>query len=56
MHCFMDGRDVDPQAGAKYVDMIQKKMDERAILFKNLYENDKYNESGFYDYNNKKNN
>lgn len=28
MHCFMDGRDVDPQAGAKYVDMIQKKMDE----------------------------
>ena len=28
MHCFMDGRDVDPQAGAKYIDMIQKKMDE----------------------------
>ena len=28
MHCFMDGRDVDPQAGVKYVDMIQKKMDE----------------------------
>lgn len=28
MHCFMDGRDVDPQAGAKYVDMIQKKMDQ----------------------------
>ena len=28
MHCFMDGRDVDPQAGASYVDMIQKKMDE----------------------------
>ena len=24
----MDGRDVDPQAGVKYVDMIQKKMDE----------------------------
>lgn len=28
MHCFMDGRDVDPQAGAKYVEMIQNKMDE----------------------------
>ena len=28
MHCFMDGRDVDPQAGASYVDMIQAKMDE----------------------------
>ena len=28
MHCFMDGRDVDPQAGVHYVDMIQKKMDE----------------------------
>ena len=28
MHCFMDGRDVPPQAGIKYVDMIQKKMDE----------------------------
>lgn len=28
VHCFMDGRDVDPQAGVKYVDMIQKKMDE----------------------------
>lgn len=28
MHCFMDGRDVDPQAGVKYVDMIQAKMDE----------------------------
>ena len=39
-----------------YLKDIQKKMDERAILFKNLYENDKYNESGFYDYNNKKNN
>lgn len=28
MHCFMDGRDVPPQAGVKYVDMIQAKMDE----------------------------
>ncbi|MCQ2814943.1 MAG: 2,3-bisphosphoglycerate-independent phosphoglycerate mutase [Bacilli bacterium] len=28
MHCFMDGRDVDPQAGYKYVKMIQDKMDE----------------------------
>ena len=28
MHCFMDGRDVDPQAGASYVDQIQTKMDE----------------------------
>ena len=28
VHCFMDGRDVDPQAGASYVDMIQAKMDE----------------------------
>ncbi len=28
VHCFMDGRDVDPQAGVKYVDMIQSKMDE----------------------------
>lgn len=28
MHCFMDGRDVDPQAGASYIDMIQAKMDE----------------------------
>ena len=28
VHCFMDGRDVDPQAGVKYVDMIQDKMDE----------------------------
>ena len=28
VHCFMDGRDVDPQAGVTYVDMIQKKMDE----------------------------
>ena len=28
VHCFMDGRDVDPQAGAKYVGMIQDKMDE----------------------------
>ena len=28
VHCFMDGRDVDPQAGVKYVDMIQAKMDE----------------------------
>lgn len=28
VHCFMDGRDVDPQAGAHYVEMIQSKMDE----------------------------
>lgn len=28
VHCFMDGRDVDPRAGVHYVDMIQKKMDE----------------------------
>lgn len=28
VHCFMDGRDVDPQAGVTYVDMIQAKMDE----------------------------
>lgn len=28
VHCFMDGRDVSPQAGATYVDMIQAKMDE----------------------------
>jgi len=28
LHCFMDGRDVDPQAGAKYIEMIQNKMDE----------------------------
>ncbi len=28
VHCFMDGRDVAPQAGASYVDMIQAKMDE----------------------------
>jgi len=28
VHCFMDGRDVDPQAGVNYVDMIQAKMDE----------------------------
>ncbi|MCQ2802312.1 MAG: 2,3-bisphosphoglycerate-independent phosphoglycerate mutase [Bacilli bacterium] len=28
VHCFMDGRDVDPQAGSKYVEMIQNKMDE----------------------------
>ena len=28
VHCFMDGRDVDPQAGVKYVDMIQNKMNE----------------------------
>lgn len=28
MHCFMDGRDVDPQAGASYVDQIQAKMNE----------------------------
>jgi len=28
MHCFMDGRDVAPQSGVHYVDMIQQKMDE----------------------------
>ncbi len=28
VHCFMDGRDVNPQAGVTYVDMIQTKMDE----------------------------
>jgi len=28
VHCFMDGRDVDPHAGVNYIDMIQKKMDE----------------------------
>lgn len=28
VHCFMDGRDVNPTSGVKYVDMIQKKMDE----------------------------
>ena len=28
VHCFMDGRDVDPQAGVTYVDQIQNKMDE----------------------------
>ncbi len=28
VHCFMDGRDVNPQSGVNYVDMIQKKMDE----------------------------
>ena len=28
VHCFMDGRDVNPQAGVTYVDMIQAKMDE----------------------------
>lgn len=28
VHCFMDGRDVDPQSGVKFVDMIQQKMDE----------------------------
>lgn len=28
VHCFMDGRDVDPQSGVKYIDMIQNKMDE----------------------------
>ena len=28
VHCFMDGRDVAPQAGVTYVDMIQAKMDE----------------------------
>jgi len=28
VHCFMDGRDVDPQAGVTYVDEIQSLMDE----------------------------
>ena len=28
VHCFMDGRDVAPQAGVTYIDMIQAKMDE----------------------------
>lgn len=28
IHCFMDGRDVDPQAGVKYIDMIQDKINE----------------------------
>lgn len=28
LHCFMDGRDVDPQAGTSYIDTIQAKMDE----------------------------
>ncbi len=28
VHAFMDGRDVDPQAGVKYIDQIQKTMDE----------------------------
>lgn len=28
VHCFMDGRDVPPQAGVSYVDKIQAKMDE----------------------------
>lgn len=28
VHCFMDGRDVDPQSGIKYIEMIQNKMDE----------------------------
>ena len=28
VHCFMDGRDVNPQAGINYVNMIQAKMDE----------------------------
>ena len=35
-----------------YLKDIQKKMDKRAILFKNLNENDKFNENDFYDYNN----
>ena len=38
-----------------YLKDIQKKMDKRAILFKNLNENDKFNENDFYDYNNKDN-
>ena len=33
-----------------YLKDIQKKMDKRAILFKNLNENDKSNENDFYDY------
>lgn len=28
VHCFMDGRDVDPKAGVTYIDKIQAKMDE----------------------------
>ena len=28
VHCFMDGRDVDPQAGVSYINAIQNKMDE----------------------------
>ena len=28
LHCFMDGRDVDPQAGESYIDIIQNKMNE----------------------------
>ena len=35
-----------------YLKDIQKKMDKRAILFKNLNENDKFNENDFYDHNN----
>ena len=35
-----------------YLKDIQKKMDKRAILFKNLNESDKFNENDFYDYNN----
>ena len=27
LHCFMDGRDVDPQAGVTYIDTIQAEMD-----------------------------
>ena len=30
-HCFMDGRDVDPQAGVTYIDRLQAKMDELGI-------------------------
>ena len=31
VHAFMDGRDVDPQSGVKYLDMVQKTMDEEGI-------------------------
>ena len=31
VHAFMDGRDVDPQAGVKYLDLVQKTMDEVGI-------------------------
>lgn len=28
VHCFMDGRDVDPQSGESYINKVQNKMDE----------------------------